>query len=383
MAGHVQRTTATRNFPNGGWEARWRDPDTRKWRGKTFARKVEAQRFLSRVDADMQRGIYSDPQLARTLFRQVAADWLATNPGQKIKTRIGYESLLNNHVLPFFGDMAVGKLSKTTVRQWIAELEAKGAGPGTVRNAFRNVLKPVLDVAVEQGCMPANPAVGVKLARSVRQEMLFLTADEVAALAQAIGPPYDLLVTFAAYTGLRAGELGALRVKHVEMLRGRVTVAESVAEVVGHGLIYGPTKTYAVRTVTLPTFLRDPLTLHLAARAKDPDAFVFTAMHGGPLRQGNFYRRYFKPAVFTALPSHLHRLRFHDLRHTCAALLINPPVSANPKVVQTRLGHSSIQVTFDRYGHLFPGWDEQLNERLEAVHREARPAATASVTVLR
>jgi len=126
-------------------------------------------------------------------------------------------------------------------------------------------------------------------------------------------------------------------------MRRRLTVADSTSEVPGHGLVYGPTKTYAVRTLALPTFLIDPLAKCVASRATDPEALVFLSPSGGPLRHGNFYRRHFKPAVRRSLPERLHGLRFHDLRHTCASLLINPPMNENPKAVQSYLGHSSIQ----------------------------------------
>jgi integrase len=203
--------------------------------------------------------------------------------------------------------------------------------------------------------------------------MRFLTAEQVTQLADEIAEPHGLMVLFAAYSGLRAGEIGALRVKNLDLMRLRVTVEESVSEVPGLGLVYGPTKTYARRTLTLPSFLREPLTEYVAPRAKDPNAFVFVGSKGGTLRHSDFYARFFRPAVEHLADrrdwtERLRGLRFHDLRHTAASLLINPPIEAHPKVIQQRLGHSSINTTFDRYGHLFPGLDEELGEKLDALH---------------
>jgi integrase len=197
--------------------------------------------------------------------------------------------------------------------------------------------------------------------------MHFLSAAEVEHLAQAITPPYGTLVRFAAYTGLRAGEIAALRVKRLDLLRGTVRVVESASEVGGR-LISGPTKTYAERTVRLPRFLRDELAAYLADRPHAPDASLFTAPKGGPLRHNNFYQRFFCPALRAAGLSE--QLRFHDLRHTCAALLIAQ--GAHPKAIQAHLGHSSIQVTMDRYGHLFPDALEHLADRLDAARTQAR-----------
>lgn len=96
------------------------------------------------------------------------------------------------------------------------------------------------------------------------------------------------------------------------------------------------------------------------------EGFVFASAEGTPLRR-NFYRRHFKPAVARAsLPA---QLRFHDLRHTCAALLIAQ--GAHPKEIQERMGHSAIRLTFDRYGHLFPSPDVRLRDGLEAAFRSA------------
>lgn len=250
-----------------------------------------------------------------------------------------------------------------------------GAAPGTIRNCFENVLKPLLDLGVELGYARANPATGVKLPRSDRAEMLFLTAEEVADLADEIGGDHRLAILFSSYVGCRAGELGALRLKHLDLMRGRVTIAESVTAVKGKGLVYGPTKTYAVRTITLPKFLIDRLAAYVAPRAKNPDAFVFVTETGMPLRHGNFYNDHFRPAVARLVARGTFRpelagLRAHDLRHTAVALAI--AVNPNPKIVMTRMGHSSIAVTYDRYGHLFPGADEDLAVALDAVYKGTR-----------
>jgi integrase len=231
----------------------------------------------------------------------------------------------------------------------------------------------VFEAAIQAGVLLRNPAADIRVPRSRTREMQFLSAAEVERLADAIDPPYGLLVRLAAYTGLRAGEIVALRIKRLDLLRGMVRVVESASEVGGR-LLIGPTKTYANRTVRLPRFLRDELAASLAERRSDLDAFLFTAARGGPLRHNNFYQRRFCPALRRAgLPA---TVRFHDLRHTCAALLIAQ--GAHPKAIQAHLGHSSIQVTMDRYGHLFPDALDHLADRLDAARATARtdPART-------
>lgn len=100
----------------------------------------------------------------------------------------------------------------------------------------------------------------------------------------------------------------------------------------------------------------DLLTVQVAPYATDPNAFVFQSPSRSRLVYGSFYSGHFRPAVAEALPAHLAQLRFHDLRHTFASILIS--LGKHPKVIQERMGHSSISVTFDRYGHLLPNLDD-------------------------
>jgi len=209
---------------------------------------------------------------------------------------------------------------------------------------------------------------------------VFLTTDEVFRLGEEIAhpprpqrhaarshPDYGLLVRFAAFTGLRAGEITALRMERVNLLRRWVEVAESASEVHGE-LLYGPPKTYARRRVELPASLAGELSEHSARGPQDGRSFAFTAPEGGPLRYMNFYRRHYKPAVARAGLDP--RTRFHDLRHTAAAMMIAE--GAHLLVVKERLGHSSIAVTADRYGHLYPSLEAALTGQLEATYADAR-----------
>ena len=362
---------AVKKLANGKWEASYRDPRGKE-RVRTFATRRDADRWLATVKTDVARGDYIDPRLARSRFRDWADEWMATTAHLKPKTRAGYESDLRVHVLPVFGDRAIGSVQQVDVRRFVADMVASGAAPGTVRNA-RKVLRLVLAAAEGSGAIRGNPCNGVRVPASPKADMVFLDAEDVEALATAIDPAYATLVRVAAYTGLRAGEICALRVGRVDLLHGRVLVAESVTEVDRLGLVFGEPKTYQRRSVTLPAFLRDELADHLAGRTVGPDDFVFPSPKGGVLHHKWFYRSRFKPAVVAAgLPP---SMRFHDLRHTCASLCI--ALGAHPKAIQERLGHSSITVTLDRYGHLFPKLDEALTDRLDELHRDAA-ATTAS-----
>ena len=195
--------------------------------------------------------------------------------------------------------------------------------------------------------------------------MVVATDDQVRAIAETVGDQYATLIYAAAYTGLRAGELGALRVRDVDLFRSRIHVRRSVAEVHGR-LEYGTPKSGRERTVSIPPFLRDMLTALMAPVADQPDVLVFTSADGSAIRQSNFYSRVFRPAADEV---GLEGLRFHDLRHTCAAFLIAG--GAHPRAIMERLGHSSITITMDTYGHLLPSLDDELTDALEQRFRRS------------
>jgi integrase len=196
------------------------------------------------------------------------------------KTLAGYESLLRNHLLPTFGAQPVGAIRTSHVRRWLAAMQRAGKAPGTVRNAYR-VLTPILNRAVEDGCIRANPCGPIRLIddlpRSRPRKMLFLTADEVNRLADAMPDEWGVLVHFAAQTGMRAGEITALRMEHVNLLRREVEVVESISEVAG-ALHFVPPKTGEERKVVLSESLTRQLRDYIVGQpAKGPRDFLFSA----------------------------------------------------------------------------------------------------------
>jgi integrase len=349
------------------WRARYRGPDGRE-RSKTFRRKIDADRFLATTEADKARGSWIDPALGRISLADWTERYLKTVVHLKPKTRAGYESLLRTHITPAFGRVSLSRVGPVEVREWVASLIARDLSASRVRQAYF-LLSAMLQAAVESDYLARNPCSGVRLPRVRTREMRFLSADELKGLAQSVGR-YKALVYVLAYGGLRWGEAAALRRGRCDLLRSRIDVVESLAEVNG-SLHFGPTKTHQNRTVRLPRSVSELLATHLAANVPSrPDALVFTAPNGGPLHLSNFRRRIWIPALRHAgLPE---RLRIHDLRHTCAALLIAQ--GGHPKAVQAHLGHSSIAVTFDRYGHLFPDELDQLAEAMDGVFRESSAA---------
>jgi integrase len=359
------------------WRARYRDPSGRE-RAKSFARKVDAERFLVGIEDAKLRGAYVDPAAGRIGFGEWAERWYATTAHLKPSTRRDYRMLLDHQVLPVFGDWALASIDTLAVREWRAGLLADGLSPKRAGKALQ-VLSQILASAVEGGRLARNPATGVKPPKVQRKEMHFLDAEQVEWLTAATEVRYRPLVLFAAYTGLRPCELVALRVGRLDLLRCTARVVEAAVEV--SRLEWGPVKTHEARTVRMPRSVAEEVAASLAARPHNREALVFTAPMGGPLSRADFVRNYFKPAVLAAneamaglpkdqRPAPLPEgLRFYDLRHTCASLLIAQ--GASVKAVQAQLGHATASITLDTYGHLFPSEMEALANRLELVRDAA------------
>ncbi|GAB3769406.1 hypothetical protein GCM10027600_24210 [Nocardioides ginsengisegetis] len=359
------------------WRAHYRTPAGAQ-RNKSFARKVDAERFLVGVENAKVVGTYVDPALAKVTVGEWAQRWLDGQAHLKPTTHSRYAGILSKHIGPKWDRVKIANVSHGDVQVWVTEL-ARDHSPATVQKIHR-VLSLVLDLAVKDGRLVRNVAAGVNLPRTVKHEHRYLTHDQVEHLATATGYPsdaskfsshdtranetYRLIVLFLAYTGVRFGEMAALRVARLDLRRNRAVIAESVTPVQGHGLVWGTPKTHQRREVPIPRFLASELAAHVAD--KKADDLVFAGIRGGqPLRVSTFRTAFSAAALAIGVPD----LYPHQLRHTAASLAIAS--GADVKVVQQMLGHASATMTLDTYGHLF---EDRLDEVGDAMDR-AREAA--------
>jgi integrase len=346
--------------PDGRWRARYRDSAGRE-HSRHFKRKVDAQRWLDEVTTAVTTGMYVDPGRSRITVGEWSRRWLETKVDLKPSTRARYEGLLRVNVLPRWGEIRLADVTHEGVAAWIADLTASGLSAATVRQAHR-VLSLTFSLAVRDGRLARNPADHVPLPRAAKHEKVFLTVDQVEQLADAAGE-YRLVILFLAYIGLRFGELSALRVRRLDLMRRRAEIVEAVAEVGGRAVFSTP-KSHQVRSVPIPRFLVDELAQHVAGQ--NPDDFVFTSPRGGQLRLQNFRHTVFDRAART---TGLDRFTPHGLRHTAASLAITS--GADVKVVQQMLGHASATMTLDLYGHLYGDRLDEVADRMDAL-RTAR-----------
>ncbi|HWL38306.1 MAG TPA: site-specific integrase [Frankiaceae bacterium] len=327
------------------YEVRFRDAEGIQ-RSRTFASMDEARTFQNATLADVREGSYVAPTAGLVKFKVVAEEWFAGQAHLKRRTQITYRSAID-HNLASLHDRPVGRITYGEVQALVNAMTAAGRRPSTVRNVLM-VCRLILDEAMRRKMIRTNPCRDVKPPRLRPRDNVFLTVEQVQALAEELPPPLDLLVLTAAGSGLRAGELNGLRVRDVELLRRRVNVRQTVADLGTELIVDTPKSAAGRRTVPLSPALCDLLAAHIGRAELDMDDLIF-GDNGRPRRHNAFYTQVFQPAVIRAgLPA---ETRFHDLRHTYASLMIAAGV--NPKRLSVWMGHTTVSLTMDRYGHLY------------------------------
>lgn len=352
----------TEKLPNGRWKATYRAPDSRE-RSKTFDRKIDAQNFLTGVEGSKLRGDWIDPALGATRLEEWLPKWLATvRPALKPSTAAGYASLIRSRIIPGLGRARIGALRPSDVQAWVSAMQTDGLSTSRIRKAHV-VLAAALDAAVADSLISRNPARGVRLPRPERREAAYFEPAVVNDIAEAMGE-YRLLILVLGRLGPRFGEAAALRRRSVDLLRRRLRIERSITEVEGR-LVEGTTKGHAQRTVPIPAGLASELEEHLADTVRPaPDAWLFPAPEGGPLRYRNFEGRMWTPTLRRLGLPHA---GIHVLRHSAASVLIS--AGGSPKAVQAILGHSSAAFTLTVYGHMFDADMDALATRLDEVSR--------------
>jgi integrase len=328
-------------------------------RNKTFDRRIDAEKWLTAHQGRIDRGDWIDPQIAATPFGVWAADWVASRSHLKPKTFEGYKSLLRVHLVPRFGSMPLQRIDPGAVDKWVQDLSLSGQSASRIRQAHQ-LLSMILKAAVRARMISFNAAEGTPLPRILPRQPRFLTSEQVDLLAAETPDQYRALIYTLAYGGLRWAEAVGLKRGDVNLLRRRIEVRETLSEV--NGLLHQvPPKTWEQRSVAIPPFVADILGGHIGSFCDSgADSLTFTTATGTPLRSANFRRAVWLPAT-SAIGQR--GIRIHDLRHTCASLLI--AAEAHPHHIKEHLGHSSIRVTMDVYGHLYEDRKDDVALRME------------------
>ncbi len=349
-----------RKLKSGRYQARYWDDAVGKQRSgpETFPTRRDASRWLALLESGRVVAASVEPKKSHDRLVEYAARWIDSRPLRPRTVEL-YHLQLRLHIAPYIGEIRVAKIQPSHVREWHAALIKKaGLHPTTVAKCYR-LLRSILNTAVEDELLEANPCRIRNGGREQSKERPIPTVDQVKAAADALPNYLAATVWIAALAGLRKGEVLGLARRHIDLDGASITVERALQEVTGEGAVLVEPKTQgSSRVVTIPGPLVVVLAQHLSEHvAADQDALLFTNQSGRPIRATvwtNAWRRMRTETGFA-------ELRFHDLRHLAGTLAAQ--AGGTLKEVMERLGHSTTGAAM-RYQHVAADRSQLLADRI-------------------
>lgn len=343
----------------------------KRWRkafyGKT--RKEVQERLTSALSA-LQGGVAPIPE--KQTVQQFLDDWLKDSVKQTVRPRtfIRYGEHVRLHINPTLGHIKLSKLTPQRVQSLLNELLKNGLAPSTVVYTHA-VLRRALRQALRWNYVSRNSASLVDAPRVEEKEVDPLNPDQARVFLNSIkGDRLEALYSVALAVGLRKGEALGLRWDDIDLDEGTLRVRWSLQRIDGKLVLVEPKSKQSRRSISLPQTAVAALKRHrvgqlqerlLAGSRWQENGFVFPSTIGTPMDTRNLTRHFNKALRNAGLPTK----RFHDLRHTCASLLLAQ--SVHPRVVMEILGHSQISLTMDTYSHVIPELQKEAAAQMDAL----------------
>jgi integrase len=322
------------------------------------ATKREVQQKLQ---AAAQHGM---PDTSRLTVGQFLDRWLKTQvkPSRAATTTTRYEIVIRLHLKPYLGSLRLAKLEPVHVEHLYAEQERQKVSARN-RELSGVILQTAMGHAVRLKLLHYNPVRDLGKPRPVKREMAVWNQSQAASfLKAAAADRLHALYVLALTTGMREGELLALEWPDVDFAGAALSVRRTLEEIGGHLRLKEPKTAKSRRRIDLPVVALDALHEHRKRMLAEGHAAapVFCDTDGGHLRRPNVARRSFQPLMKAAgVPT----IRFHDLRHTAATMLLLQGV--HPKVVSERLGHADVVITLGTYSHVLPTMQREAAAQLD------------------
>ncbi len=345
---------------NGTWRAQILFGGKRiNFRAKT---RTECQQWLRKTLDQKDQGIgFEGRNIPLGTFLQ---DWISTKGIElKPKTKLQYESLIEKYIIPTIGNKKLFDLNLLLINRFYSSLIKRNVGTRTIRY-IHSVLHVALEQAVRNGFLIRNPAHGATLPRKEHKEMQVLNEDQVNQFLIAVKDSrLKTLYHLALSTGMRQGELLGLKWSDIDWNHSTLQIKRQLQYIVGKGLVFSDLKThFSLRAIKLGSNMLNELRAHrrrqeveinrVGKKWKD-NSLIFPSSVGTPTNPSNLVWGFKKLLKMAGLPS----IRFHDLRHTAATLMISHGVPVN--VVSKILGHSKVSVTLNIYAHSNTDMQEQ------------------------
>jgi integrase len=344
------------------WKIRWRedvivDGSIHRVRRGEILRQVTKSQALEILDERLNavRTQQRQPGVTMPFSKFVATEWKTNAMLRLRKSSMQiYSFNLDNHILPAFGEIPIRDLSRALIESCLSGLQRKGYAVSTLRSV-RATFSTVLEAAVGRRFISDNPAHRIRIREAdSKRERRFYRPAEIRRLLERLEDPCRAVVSIAVLTGLRIGEILALRWKRVDLLRETLEVAETYSS--GE---FGPPKTRSSRRVIPMSASLIGIFKHLRPAGCEPESLVFATWKGTPLNAKNLYNRQLAPACDAI---ELPRVSWHSFRHAHATLLHD--ADASLKTAQALLGHSDLETTLGVYTHAVPDSQKRAVERV-------------------
>jgi integrase len=358
-----------RRKSDGRWVGSLSLPDGTR---KVFYGKKQSEVIakLNEAATDLRRGMLAVG--SNTTLQEYLENWLENihKPTIRLSTYLNYRKLLKNYLVPGLGKVKIHRLTPQQVQGFYSQKMSEGLAPKTVNN-IHGVLHKALDNAVKWNILPRNVCDAVTPPRIPRKEKNVLTKQQAHTLLEEVrAHRLEALLTLAITTGMREGELLALHWQDINFEDCSLQVKRAVSYLKGYGYVESEPKTAkGRRMIKLPVFVVDILIRHRAQQEKQrrevssawiEKDLVFTNTQGYYFSASTLRKVFRRFLVSIGLP----HMRFHDLRHSAATILL--AMKVHPKVVQEILGHSQIAMTLDVYSHALPSMQEDVTRQWDS-----------------
>jgi integrase len=381
--GHIVKPSGTRRT----WSIIYRDPSgVQQWEGR-FKTRSAGQRRLNEVLGEIDKGTYARP--SSVTFEKFAEDWLTARRQIRGSTESGYGSIISRQLVPRLGPVAVSALRFDHIDAAVSGMIEDELSPKTIHNAV-TLLRTILagrrgPSAIRRGLAFHDPTLGLELPPLESRQITPPTPEQVWILinaAKELGGLGYPLTYIGAFTGLRRNEALSLQFKDIEWFANEINIQHAISKRRGRDGAHkwewhvGPLKSRKSQRRIAAT--ESVMKMLADLKAGKPDsAFLFPGNCAGFIDPDKFDAEIWKPITEKA---GMAGTRFHDMRHFFASQLIAN--GETPAFVRDQMGHYSIKVTFDTYGHLFPGRGRESSARYEKSMQDARSKPAADVSNL-
>jgi integrase len=334
------------------------------YKKRGFRTKTEALSAEATARDELNKGTHINP--SKTTFGDYLTEWLQNRRDLRAVTKHGYSIIIKQHITPAAGRVTLGNLNALTIENILGAIEAKGLSESFNRNVFKVIHKSLSDAEAKQLIL-RNPASFVSKPKVTKKEMAHWSPEEAKKFLTAVSNHrLSLLFVLALYCGMRQGEILGLRMSDIDLENKKIYIRNILN--FKKQLQVGTKTAAGTRSISISPLVADEIKKRIQIIEEERRAtgesynnlgFLICAKSGLPIPKHHIHKLWTRLLEKTGM----RKIRFHDLRHTCASLLLT--LGIHPKVVQERLGHTSFKITMDLYSHLMPNMQSEASDALE------------------